>query len=420
MLRSLCLLTFLFLLGACARPDLYFEEDLADYDEEIARLQRQLIDEPGNAEALRELGVIYMRTKNYLEGNRYLEQAFARDADDPKTLFYLGLSNEVRGRFETALRLYDQEVPRFSPYRKLMRGRAANLRRIRARTEVLQLLAQEDTSAQTTSPRIVAVFPLSLQGGSERYGPLGRGISEMVMTDLANVNSLRLVERVRLQALLDELELAQSEYVDPATASRTGRLLQAGRLIGGNFAVTDDELAIDVAMVTSGDAASQALETTSGALAQLFDLEKQLVFRLLEEMEIELTPAERERIQRVPTQNLEAFLAYSRGLQEEDAGRFGAAATFYQQAAEIDPSFSAAAEQAEKASGMSATEGPPEQALAAAAEIEAPPEKEMDLIELRQSMMNGFVGGLFLPGETTRDPLQESVPLGEPPPPPER
>ena len=43
-----------------------------------------------------------------------------------------------------------------------------------------------------------------------------------------------------------------------------------------------------------------------------------------------------------PTSNLQAFLAYSRGVQAEDQGKFDEAARFFESAKTIDPSFSAA------------------------------------------------------------------------------
>lgn len=418
-MRYGALLTLLLVLPACT-PVLRLQEDIADFEDEIARLQRRMIDAPGDAEVLRELGVIYMRTGNYVEGSTYLQQAYGLDTDDPKTLFYLGLANEMLGRRDTALRLYEQDVSRLSRYRSLMRGRAAQIRRGKAQEEVLRLMRQEEQqAAPPTSPRIVAVFPFSYQGGDDRYAPLGRGLSEMVMTDLATVSTLTLVERVRLQALLDELELAESAFVDPSTAPRSGRLLGAGRVIGGTFSVADGDLAMNAAIVTTEDAASRSLEPTSGDLDNLFDLEKQLVFSLVGEMGIELTPEEQERIQRVPTRNLQAFLAYSQGLQAEDAGNYGAAAQAFQQAASLDPGFSAAADRAETASGMEVTAGDPETVLAAAVELEAPPGRTVDPVDLRLRVLNTTLSGMFLPGEDTRKAAQEgAAPLGSPPPPP--
>src|SRR5262249_48647567 len=57
---------------------------------------------------------------------------------------------------------------------------------------------------------------------------------------------------------------------------------------------------------------------------------------------IALSPAEQRAIAERPTADLQAFLAFSRGLEAEDQGRFEDAALFYQQAATRDPAFAAA------------------------------------------------------------------------------
>lgn len=405
-------------LSACVTT-VHFSESLDDHAEEIARLERHLIDNPGDAEALSDLGVIYVRTRNFPKGSEYLEQAYSRNQDDARTLFYLGLANEVLGRRDLALRLYGQDVSRLSPYRRLIKGRADFLRKEMARELVRTRIAEETSIGASTSPRIVAVFPLAFRGGDSRYAPLGRGLSEMVMTDLANVRTLTLVERIRLQALLDELQIAESQYVDPETAPRSGRLLGAGRIVGGSFDVEGRNLNLDVAVVTTEDAATDAIETASGDLDRLFDLEKQLVFQLLEEMEIELTPEERDAIQRVPTRNLQAFLAYSRGLEEEDAGNFEAAAGHFEQAATLDPSFELAGERAETASGAAAAGGDVDGVLASTASLEQPPGPSINLVNNRQQMLNSSISGPLAPGESAREAaLEVTTSLPDPPDPP--
>lgn len=407
-----------FLAAACAAP-LRLSENLEDFEQEVRRLERRLIDQPGDAEAVRDLGVIHVRTHHFAKGNEYLQQAYARDPEDPKTIFYLGVANEVLGRRDVAIRLYEQEVSRLSPYRSLMRGRAEQLRRQEARRQVQALLAREGALQTPTAPSRLAVFPLVYGGGNDRYAPLGRGLSEMLMADLASVHSLSLVERLRLQALLDELALAQTAYVDPATAPRAGRLLGAGRLIGGRYTVQRDELAVDVALVSTESAEVTAIETVRGDLAALFDLQKQLVLRLLTELGVELTPAEQEQIQRMPTRNLQAFLAYSRGLQAEDRGDFAGAASFYGEAATIDPGFGAAVERATTVEAMSTLGGTAEEVLAVAVELEPPPERAVDPVHNRIQVLSTTLGDAFVPGQDARDPAQEGqAPLGDPPSPP--
>jgi hypothetical protein len=83
-------------------------------------------------------------------------------------------------------------------------------------------------------------------------------------------------------------------------------------------------------------------------------------------MGIALTPAEQRAIAERPTADLQAFLAFSRGLEADDQGRFTEAAQFYQQAAARDPSFRAAKERAERSgrTGAAARMTPARLALA--------------------------------------------------------
>jgi hypothetical protein len=73
-------------------------------------------------------------------------------------------------------------------------------------------------------------------------------------------------------------------------------------------------------------------------------MEKAAVIDLARQMGYELSEAERQRILENGTQNLAAFLAYSRGLEAEDAGNYRAASQHYAEAVRSDPGFQAARE----------------------------------------------------------------------------
>jgi hypothetical protein len=130
--------------------------------------------------------------------------------------------------------------------------------------------------------------------------------------------------------------------VDSATAVRAGKLIQAGRIVNGTIIQQGNTLRLDASLVEVQTGVIGAPATSPGTLEQLFDMEKSVVFMLFERMRINLTPAQRQAIQRRPTNNLNAFLAFSRGLQASDAGNFDEAARFFENARSLDPSFSLA------------------------------------------------------------------------------
>jgi TolB-like protein len=211
-----------------------------------------------------------------------------------------------------------------------------------------------ELSVARTAPRpgTIAVFPFTYQGRDPGFEPLGRAIAEMVVTDLSQTDRLVVLERMRVQLLLDEMELGQFGLADPATGARSGRLLGAERIVQGSLNIPDDDQARMQAMIVgtvSGEpVAPPAVEQDE--IQRLFEVEKRLVFDLYASLGIQLAAAERDRISRTPTNNIQALLAFGQCLEAEDVGDYRAAITFCQQAVTIDPNFTEAIDRVERES----------------------------------------------------------------------
>ena len=348
------------LLAGCASVD-YSVVDPELYEGAVAELQQELLRNPDDAAARRSLGLMYLRTGSFRDARTQLQAAYDAGVADPETLFSLGLAYERSGERRAAIEAYRRftEVPRTSRYRQPMEGRQNLLAREAARDEVRRALAGEESlNDRVPADNTVGVVPLSYQGGEPRFEPLGVGLAEMIAVDLAQVSQLRVVERVRVDVLLDELELSASDAVSDANAPRAGRLLGAGRIVAGTYDVFDAEtLRLDAALWEVERADGPQIESRSDALQQLFELQKQLVFDLIASMGIRLTPDERERIGEVPTDDLEAFLEFARGLAFERQGRYRDAVEAFERAAALDPSFTQATEAQSRAQGTEGATG---------------------------------------------------------------
>ena len=399
------------ILAACATVNL--DEDLSDYGDEVSRLTRSLESSPDDVETLARLGEIYVRTGYPEDARGHLERAWNLGARDAKTSFYLGLAHESVGNAKFAIAIYGTypDVSRSSPYRKLMEGRYTILVREAAYEEMSARLAAEDSiAAIEPAEDVIAVLSWTYAGGDERYAPLGRGLAEMLTIDLQNVEELRVVERVRLQALLDELALGQTGVVEAGTAPRMGRLLGVGRLVGGTYSVLQEsDLRFDPALFKTATAVREDLSSHTDAISNFFALEKRVVFELIDDLGIELSEAEQQRIQEIPTRNLQAFLAFSRGLQEEDRGAFDAASGFFEQAASLDPGFSEAAAKQEGAVGASEAGGSVGSVLTTAKQVEPFAGGEIDLVDSRIDRLGSGVGSPQVPGPDARKPAVEAV-----------
>ncbi|WP_176521722.1 CsgG/HfaB family protein [Longimonas halophila] len=415
--------TLMLVVGGCAASGPSFSEDPSDYEEEVETLQARLEADPADGAALRDLGQIYLQTRRPNRAYDTLKRAYSHLPNDPKTLFYLGMATESVGRTNAALELFSQydAVPEDTRYRDLMEGRYEWLVREQARTDIREMIAREtELAGDDLSRGVLAVLPLNYRGAEAQYEPLGRGLAEMLITDLANVSDLRVVERVRLQAILNELEFGQTDYVDPASAPRVGRLLGAGRLAGGSYRVTQaEDIRMDMTVVELNSETAPRVPTQAGALADLFALQKELALALLDALDVSLTREERAAIAPVPTESLDAFLAFSKGLLDEDGGRFEAAAEHYRTAVAIDPGFSASARRAARAERLHAAGGAPQNALSTALSPAAAATSAL-LQQRLNNMGRGYFGINDLIDGGRRTPVEDvgGIPDTELPPPP--
>lgn len=273
----------------------------------------------------------------------------------------IGGCQEKDGRYDLAYGTYTDFANKYPQARGVaaVRGLAQLALRTQATQTAKLALARESTlTALAPEPSTVAVLPLTIAGDSSLQ-PLSRGLAELVMSDLALVRTLRLLERVQISALLDEMKLGQSGRADPNTAARVGRLLRAERMVQGVAAITQNGPVRLSATVVRGDGNVRAGAQANGTFKQLLDLEKQLVLGLATELGIQLTDAERQRILRQGPKSLAAFLAYSQGLEALDRGDYRGASAAFSQAVRVDRSFTAARQQ--------------QQASDAAAQVQASP-----------------------------------------------
>jgi len=87
-----CLPLIPLLFNACATTG--ETEGVTDYRQSIRRLQERLVTNPQDAEALRDLGVIYFETKQYPQAREYLKKSSLVNEHDGKTIFHLGMTQE--------------------------------------------------------------------------------------------------------------------------------------------------------------------------------------------------------------------------------------------------------------------------------------------------------------------------------------
>jgi hypothetical protein len=204
-----------------------------------------------------------------------------------------------------------------------------------------EALARERTiDARSFPARSVSVAPFQGAFTDTSLAPLSYALADLLLTDLAQSRQLVVVERLRLDAVLRELQLASAGAVDRATAPRVGRIVGARRLVLGRVSQRPrGEIALDLGVADASTGALSALLPAVARTAAVLDAEKALVFRVFDHLGVTLAPSERAAIEQRQTQNLAALLAYGRAVRYEVFGDWAAAAREYAEAERRDPGF---------------------------------------------------------------------------------
>lgn len=347
MLKYIVTATLMFLVG-CSQG-LYDQGrklvDEGKYDRAIELFYEQIRSQPQSAQAWRELGIALYKKGELIKAEDALKQANAIQPDSRSNL-YMGLIYEKQEMHDRAIEAYRMSLA-LKPKGKteeMIRTHLNGLIAKKIEHEVSMALANEsDINADTIPDNTIAVVDFDNSHLPPELAPISKGLAEFTALDLAKVKSLRVVDRLKIDVILAELKLSSSQYADPSTAPRMGRLLGSNRIVTGTvLGIGDDAIQLDGAVVSTRDSAAATTGTTEGPLQKFFEVQKDFVFKVVDQMGLKLTAEERDAIEEIPTESYLAFLAYCRGLDYKSRGMFTEAQQQFHQAIREDNGFSQA------------------------------------------------------------------------------
>ena len=207
-------------------------------------------------------------------------------------------------------------------------------------------------SAFAQSKPTVAVLPFTngaIGKANDELAPLSKGLSDLLGGSLASNPGIRVVERDRIQAVLDEQKLSSGGAVDAATAVKIGKIIGAHHMITGTFVteksgvmrVVTRVFNVETTELVSGGGAEE-----TGTTAAILPLIDKLAAKQNKNLKLPDIPAQAreehaaaaKKQEKVPFQ---AVMLYSRALDEQDHGNKDKAITLYNQAIKAFPDYEA-------------------------------------------------------------------------------
>ncbi len=319
-----------------------------NFTDAISYLKSALDEDPDNPAILRDLGLAYFQNLEFDKSIDAFNQVLIQVPDDGKSLFYLGAAYEINNDLDNAINAYRKFniVDSNSSLRDDLKKRLEKLTRKQISQDVANTI-QNEANLDTThiKDKTIAVVYFKYMGSDSALTPLQKGIAEMMITDLSKANALTVVERLKMQQLLEEIGFGTTGLVDAQSAPRVGKLLGASEIVNGAFIdLADEQFRID-AGITQTRTGDFDTRDVIGNLEGFFKLEKNLVFSVIDKMGIQLTQEEIDNIRKVPTESMLAFMAYCKAIDYSDQGMYEQAEQELETALQQDPEFDMAQEQ---------------------------------------------------------------------------
>lgn len=208
------------------------------------------------------------------------------------------------------------------------------------------------TIDQRPDPGVKTIAILDFDNNSigedkEKWEPMGKGIAQMLITDLSKATKLKVVERERIQYIMDEIELEKKKAFDQNTVVRIGKLLGVHAMLFGGIAKIGDQMRLDARLIKVETGELIKAEEITDKAKKFIEMEKKLALKIANNLDIVLSKEEKKEIKKVENKSLEAVLAFSEGLSLLDKEEYKKAHAKFKEALKYDPNYTPASKKIE-------------------------------------------------------------------------
>jgi len=185
----------------------------------------------------------------------------------------------------------------------------------------------------------------------ERLANFGKGLADILITHLTGLSKLKVVDRERIQFVLDEMARSESglggkRVIDPEFAVRLGKLMGAQSVLIGSFMKVGKKLRIDVRLVKTETSEVLKADFVDGSQDEIFDLAKKLTVKVAQNLDVAIGKDDQQNLERLQPKAvpMEATMMYAEALDMLDQERYAEAQKLLEKALALAPDFQLAQE----------------------------------------------------------------------------
>ncbi|WP_337170347.1 CsgG/HfaB family protein [Gemmatimonas aurantiaca] len=187
----------------------------------------------------------------------------------------------------------------------------------------------------------VMYFTNGAIGNNAEYAPLSKGLAEMLITELSGNENIRVVERDRLQALLEEQNLGASGRVEKETAAKIGKTLGALHMLMGSFVIDPkNTMRMDVRAINTETSELEYATSVTGKADRMLELLGQLGTKLnagLKLPSVQRGFEEGKAVGAKGPNQLKSMMLLSRALEQQDRKNNTQAVALYKESIQANP-----------------------------------------------------------------------------------
>jgi len=191
----------------------------------------------------------------------------------------------------------------------------------------------------TTLDKSIAVLPLNYLSENPDKEHLANGVLDAITGHLSMLEGLRVMPRTSVEQYRNSTKSAQE----------IGEELDVSYLIEGSFQMVGDQVKLIIQVVIAGEGDHIFFREYDRNYEDILTVQSEVAKTIAKEIEVAITPAERERIEKPPTHSLDAYHLYQRGEDkyvsfalEGDSVALNEAEKLFNKALEFDSAFALA------------------------------------------------------------------------------
>jgi serine/threonine-protein kinase len=195
--------------------------------------------------------------------------------------------------------------------------------------------ARNSASASELSAKSIAVLPFVNMSADKNDEYLSDGVSEELIAALSKINGLQVKARTSSFAFKGKNEDIQ----------KIGDLLHASHLLEGSVAKAGNKLRITAQLIQASDGNHEWSDTYDRDMQDIFAVRSEVAQKVAETLKVRLLGEEKRKIDKKPTENLEAYDAYLKGryfFNRPSDQNLSKAISQFEDAVRLDPNFAAA------------------------------------------------------------------------------